>query len=117
MSENIYLPIIQAYIDHGFSPIPIPFKKSPIIKGWTTLSVTAENLEAYFDGGPSNVGILTGEPSGVVDVDIDSPDALKFAPWFLPDTNCIFGHESKPRSHWLYRVADAGRVEQFLANA
>ena len=22
MSENIYLPIIQAYIDHGFSPIP-----------------------------------------------------------------------------------------------
>ena len=118
MSENIYLPIIQAYIDHGFSPIPIPFKKkSPIIKGWTTLSVTAENLEAYFDGGPSNIGILTGEPSGVVDVDIDSPDALRFAPWFLLDTNCIFGHESKPKSHWLYRVADAGRVEQFLADA
>ena len=51
-----------------------------------------------------------------MDVDIDSLDALKFVSWFLPKTNCIFGHESKPRSHWIYRVPAAKAVEQFIAN-
>jgi hypothetical protein len=41
---------------------------------------------------------------GIVDVDIDDKEALKFAPYFLPETDCIFGHASKPASHWVYRV-------------
>jgi hypothetical protein len=71
----------------------------------------------YFNGDPTNIGVLTGTPSGgLVDVDIDSPDALKFAPHFLPQTNCIFGRLSNPQSHWLYRVDDVGGYESFLGD-
>jgi len=118
MNTNIYSNVLLNYIDHEFSPIPIPFKaKNPITKEWTKLTVTAENLETYFDGTPTNIGILTGKPSrGLVDVDIDSLDALKFAPYFLPKTNCIFGHKSKPKSHWLYRVRKPNAQERFIAD-
>jgi putative DNA primase/helicase len=117
MNDNIYANIILDYINHGFSPVPIPFKtKSPITKEWNKLRITANDYESYFDGAPTNIGILTGKPSnGLVDVDIDSVNALKFVPLFLPKTNCIFGHKSKPRSHWVYRVASAKAVEQFIA--
>src|ERR1700751_2008277 len=107
MNDNIYTnTIVRDYINHGFSPIPIPYQtKTPILKAWNKLTVTADNLETYFDGTETNIAILTGKPSGgLVDVDIDSVDALKFAPYFLPKTNCIFGHKSKPRRHWVYRV-------------
>jgi hypothetical protein len=58
-----------------------------------------------------------GKPSGgLVDVDIDDTTALRFAPSFLPETNCIFGRPSKPRSHWIYRVPEPGTHQQFQAN-
>jgi hypothetical protein len=63
MNNNIYANIIRDYINHGFSPIPIPYKtKAPITKGWTKLTVTADNLETYFDGTATNIGILTRKP-------------------------------------------------------
>jgi putative DNA primase/helicase len=118
VNDNIYANTILDYINHGFSPIPIHYKtKTPITKQWTKLRITAENFESYFDGELTNIGILTGKPSGnLVDIDIDSLDALKFAPWFLPKTNCIFGHKSKPRSHWVYRVPKVKAEQQFTAN-
>ena len=118
MNRNIYANRILDYINHGFAPIPVPYQtKAPITKEWNKLTVTANNFESYFDGTLTNIGILTGKPSGgLVDVDIDSLDALKFASWFLPKTNCIFGHESKPKSHWVYRVAKVKAVVQFTAN-
>jgi Bifunctional DNA primase/polymerase, N-terminal len=117
MTDNIYANAILGYINHGFSPIPVHYKtKTPITKQWTKLRITANNFETYFDGELTNIGILTGKPSGgLVDVDIDDLAALKFAPWFLPKTNCIFGHKSKPRSHSVYRVPSAKAVEQFTA--
>lgn len=59
--------------------------------------------------GRYGVGIVTGPAhSGPIDIDIDSKEALFFASKFLPDTPAVFGHRSKPRSHYLYRVdADA----------
>jgi Bifunctional DNA primase/polymerase, N-terminal len=118
MNNNIYATIIRDYVNHGFSPIPIPYQSNaPIIKGWNKLTVTAENIEAYFDGSLTNIGILTGKPSrGLVDVGIDSVDALKFAPYFLPKTNCVFGHKSKPRSHWVYRVPKPKAVATFIGD-
>jgi putative DNA primase/helicase len=117
MNNNIYAIIIRDYIKNGFSPIPVPFKtKKPITKGWNKLAVSANNFETYFDGTSTNIGILTGKPSGgLVDVDIDNFDALKFASYFLPKTNCIFGHESKPKSHWVYRVTDCRMIQEFTA--
>jgi putative DNA primase/helicase len=119
MNDTIYTTkIVLDYINRGFSPIPVPFgTKAPNTKEWNKLTVTADNLETYFDGTPTNIGILTGKPSGgLVDVDIDSLDALKFAPYFLPKTNCIFGHRSKPKSHWVYRVPKPKAQERFIAD-
>ncbi len=90
----------------GFSVIPVPHcKKGPTLKGWQNLRLTADDLPRYFNGQPSNFGILLGEPSGyLVDVDLDCPEAVELAPKYLPTTGAIFGRESNPRSHWLFRV-------------
>jgi hypothetical protein len=31
----------------------------------------------------------------------------------LPETNCIFGRASKPKSHWVYRLPEPGTHEKF----
>ena len=107
--------LVQNYLNAGFSPIPVPFNsKQPTIKGWPDLKITADNVTQYFNGQPTNIGILTGAPSGgLVDVDIDDTDALRFAVWFLPETKCVFGRKSKPKSHWVYRVTDSKSREAF----
>ena len=109
---------VSEYVSLGFAPIPVQFKsKEPINKRWTELRISQNEIEKYFNERPLNIGILTGEPSrGLVDVDIDAASALRFAPRFLPKTNCIFGHESNPRSHWVYRVPDAETHKQFSSN-
>src|SRR3974390_2417815 len=79
--------------------------KQTAIENLTKFTIEDEkDIERYFVE-PFNIGILTGKPSNnLIDVDIDHPDALKFAPYFLPETYCIFGRASKPLRHWLYRV-------------
>src|SRR3954462_3168549 len=108
---------VLGYINHGFAPIPIEFRsKNPNITGWPELAISEVNIGDYFKGNPTNIGILMGKPSGgLVDVDIDTNAALKFADRFLPRTNCVFGRDSKPRSHRIYKVSDAGRRETFEA--
>jgi hypothetical protein len=98
----------EQYIHHGFAPIPIKYKsKQPVNKGWPDLRISKDDINEYFNGNNINIGILTGQPShGLVDIDIDDTDALRFAPWFLPETKCVFGRVSKPRSHWVYRVPE-----------
>lgn len=60
--------------------------------------------ESFADG--DNVGVRLGAPSGgLVDIDLDCPEAVALAPAFLPPT-ATFGRTSKPRSHWLYKVVD-----------
>ena len=88
---------VLSYINHGFAPIPIEFQtKRPINPDWPKLSISEVNIGDYFNGNPANIGILMGKPSGgLVDIDIDNTDALKFADWFLPETNCVFGRAFK----------------------
>ena len=57
----------------------------------------------YFNGQPSNVGVLLGAPSGdLVDVDLDALEAVALADVFLPATRAVFGRASKRASHRLY---------------
>jgi Bifunctional DNA primase/polymerase, N-terminal len=93
--------IVRTYIENNFLPIPIPFQsKQPVIKGWQHLKITPKNIDQYFNGNAMNIGVLTGALSnGLVDIDIDDVEALRFAEWFLPETNCVFGRKSKPKSH------------------
>lgn len=97
------------YINRGWSPIPIPYRtKVPVIKGWQNLAISEVALPTYFNGKPQNIGILLGEKSGgLVDSDLDSPEAVKLADWFLPKTDAVFGRKGKPSSHRLYICEDA----------
>jgi len=53
-----------------------------------------------------NVGALLGPANGgPVDIDLDCPEAIFFAPKFLPPTAAIYGRKSKPSSHYLYKVS------------
>ena len=54
-------------------------------------------LPEYFNGAEQNIGVLLGDPSGhTVDVDLDCPEALALAGWFLPPTGCKFGRLTRP---------------------
>jgi hypothetical protein len=93
------------YLARGFVPIPIPAgSKAPNVPDWPHLEVTHENVDAYFDA-DSNIGLQLGaRSSGLVDVDIDAPEALKLTEAFLPPTQLIHGRAGNPRSHFWYRT-------------
>ncbi len=100
------------YRRRGWSPIPVPHgKKRPVLEGWQDLVLTEEALPDYFNGRAQNVGILTGvHSSGLVDIDLDCPEAILLADKFLPPTNAVFGRASAPRCHRLYRCSEPGVV-------
>ena len=97
------------YLARGILPVPIPpRKKKAVLERWEEMRPTAEDLPGLFpEGQHLNVGLLLGEPSaGLVDVDLDSAEAVRAAPYLLPSTGMIHGRPGKPRSHYWYVVAD-----------
>ena len=110
------LDVARAYLARGWQPLPLPARsKAPTVQGWSRLRLTAPELADHFGGAPRNVGVLLGEPSGgLVDVDLDSPEALALAERLLPLTASRFGRPSKPRSHWLYVAQPLPQTEAFM---
>jgi cell division septation protein DedD len=102
----------ERYAARGWTPIPIPPRqKAPDFLRWQR--VTREKALELFVAADSNVGILLGSASsGLVDIDLDCPEAVELAPLFLPPT-ATFGRASKPRSHWIY-VAAGCATEKFV---
>ena len=47
------LEIARGYlVDHGWSVVPVPhMSKGPILPDWQKLSITADTIEQYFNGG------------------------------------------------------------------
>jgi len=96
------------YLAKGFLPIPIPFrKKGAVLEHWEDLRPTTEELPRLFpEGEHLNVGLLLGAPSGgLVDVDLDSVEAVRAAA-HLPPRGWIHGRPGKPKSHYWFIVAD-----------
>lgn len=102
------IDVARSYIDRGWAPVPIPFKaKGPTIDGWQKLSINKDDVDKYFNGEDQNVGVILGAASGgLADVDLDCEEAIILAPKLLPTTSAIFGRQSKPKSHYLYKVTD-----------
>lgn len=77
------------YQSKGFSVIPVKSNKKPHIK-WTkyqTERATGDQINAWWNKWPSaNIGIVTGEISGVMVVDVDSQAGLEALENFLPDS-------------------------------
>jgi hypothetical protein len=94
------LDIALEYIARGWAPHK---RKKPAGEEWPGWRITKDIAHQRFNGGPQNIGVLMGEASGgLADVDLDTTEAVRAAPYFLPRTLC-FGRLSKLRSHWLYQ--------------
>src|SRR5262245_28645056 len=99
----------ECYLRLGLVPIPVPWRnKAPHVKDWQHLRPTLADLDGLFPPGVAlNVGLLLGTPSGgLIDIDLDAPEAVTAAPLLLPATGWVSGRSSKPRSHWWYHVSD-----------
>lgn len=94
---------LSRYLSQGLSIIPVHPKSKAAITGWETLELsTTDDLRKHFPNGkPMNVGLRLGG-GGLVDIDLDCPEALKLAPYFLPMTGMRFGRKSSPNSHYMY---------------
>jgi archaellum biogenesis ATPase FlaH len=89
----------------SYSPIPIPRgAKSPVFSEWTQARYDHDDIATLFEDEP-NIGILLGQPSdGLIDVDLDTPEAVELAGRLLPETSMIHGRPSALCSHFWYQV-------------
>lgn len=97
------LDAARAYVARGIRVIPVPFRqKGAVIFGWPQLRLAEEDLADCF-WGKCNIGVLLGDPSGgLVDIDLDCPEAIELADQFLPPTSIQTGRASTPGSHRWY---------------
>jgi hypothetical protein len=97
----------DSFVRRGWALVPVPHAgKRPITAGWPQLRLSKSDLPRRFGRILQDIGQLLGQPSrGLVDIDLDSKEAITLAPVFLPDPECIFGHHSKEQSHWLCAVS------------
>jgi hypothetical protein len=107
------LDAAREYVRRGFRVVPVPRgEKGPRIAGWQNLRLADADLSKNFHDG-KNVGVLTGEASGLADVDLDCPEAHRLAPTFLPATQMIHGRSGNPQSHFWYRVSPSPKHAKF----
>ena len=102
----------------GFSVIPLAYGDKRPVRGvaWGAFQVRQADelqLAAWFAGELRNLGIVTGVISGVVVVDIDSPEARIWAESHLPAT--AMRTKTANGEHWFYqhpggRVPNRARV-------
>jgi hypothetical protein len=108
------LAVARDLLNRNIMPLPVPIgQKNPTIDEWQNLTITATNLERYFiNGQPFNIGGRMGHKSGgLIDIDLDCPEALTLWKYFLPSTPSRYGRASKPESHHLYRC-DSDSVDK-----
>lgn len=100
--------VVFGMLERGYRVIPIPRArdasvngKRPTIKDWPNVAagINQENFKEYFSA-PCNIGLPL---YGLVDLDLDSTEALSIAHLFFPATPCLWGRQSKRCSHRLYR--------------
>jgi Protein of unknown function (DUF3987)/Bifunctional DNA primase/polymerase, N-terminal len=110
------LDAVLDYRRRGWAIVPIPAgEKAPRIPDWPKLRLQEDDLPAHFSNS-KNVGVILGVASnGLVDVDLDCPEALAVADFFLAQTSSVFGRPSKSRSHRLYRCEPLPVPRKFSA--
>jgi DNA polymerase-1 len=91
------------HLARGEYSVPVPARsKKCVLHEWSKLRVTETDIDSLFstDG---NIGLLLGVPSdGLVDIDLDCPEAIAAAPYLLPETGRVSGRQSAPTSHYWY---------------
>jgi hypothetical protein len=99
----------------GHVPIAVPRgSKRPVTPRWQESQPDEAGLARLFGNG-CNLGILLGAPSGgLVDVDLDWPEARGVATALLLRTESVFGRRSAPASHWRYYADPLLPTTKFL---
>lgn len=112
--------VLESAIEYkrkGWQPLPVPFQSKNPGFSWNTFTANENELPLHFKESRQNIGVILGTRSnGLTDVDLDSPEAVKAADYFLPSTGAIFGRASKPRSHRIY-ISDFPKIEKFSLSA
>lgn len=110
------LDAARRYVRNGLTVVPIPRgEKGPRIPGWQNLRLVDSDLPGYFSNG-ENLGVILGAASGgVVDADLDAPETLAVADFYLPKTGFVFGRASKLGSHRLFVCDPAPPPQKFSA--
>jgi hypothetical protein len=94
--------VLEAALDYqgrGFIVTPL-YRKRPILGRWPKRILKENDLPRYFRD-ERNVGIVLGDPAGIVDVDLDNPVAVIVADRLLPNT-VQSGRKGSPRLHRWY---------------
>lgn len=95
--NNIFSEFGGDYIENGIPIIPV-YEKRPAIRGWQNTKLEWFNwMKEKFPN--ANIGFLTGTPSGITIIDIDSRDYLLWAIGLFGDT-CV--KVESPRGFHLY---------------
>ncbi|MCW2959647.1 MAG: hypothetical protein JWM90_34 [Thermoleophilia bacterium] len=104
----------RAYLPRGFQPIPIPHgAKKPNVKNWPKFRIESSEVDASFPTG-CGIGLLLGENGGgLVDVDLDSAEAVRIGSMLLPATGWIHGRPTKPNSHHWYATNPSPKTKAF----
>ena len=105
------------YLDRGFSVIPIGRDKKPLLDSWKPYQkrhATPEEVAQWFQKWPNaNIGIVTGEISGLVVVDADGPEGEAWVNEHMPPTS-VYQKTGKgkhfPYKHPGYEVRNRGRL-------
>ena len=90
----------------------LPNSKRPLVKDWPNCGQTLE--DAYLNN--HNIGVLLGEPSGLLDIDLDCKASVVLAKAILPTPHAKFGRGVKHSEHYLYRSSSSGPRRTFTAS-
>ena len=88
-----------------------PNSKKPTATDWPNNGLTFE--EACYPN--AHIGLILGEKSGILDVDLDCAEAVALADIILPRPNAVFGRNAPDSCHYLYRCATSGKRVAFNA--
>ena len=106
MSPDVRL-VAKAYIDRGWAVVPLVKGSKRASTRWQT---TTYEPKQFKDG--DGIAMKCGEPSGwLVDVDLDSKEAVAAAELLLPSTALMHGRPGKPKSHYWYRCEGAKTIQ------
>jgi len=108
----------RGYLQRGWQPIPLE-GKAPIWKDWPDRIIEEGDINRAFSGN-RNVGIVHSaiivgdEKHWLIDVDLDSREAVDAAPYILPATPMRHGRPGSGVAHYWYLVRPKGRKGEKL---
>jgi hypothetical protein len=95
------------YYDLGLLPIPVPHRtKKCTVECRPSFKRETIGLDVLFpaDRSQRGIGIITGPASGIIDIDLDSAEAIAVADALLPPSGWVFGRKCKRSSHRGFRI-------------